>query len=115
ALALEEGRSLSGRTAEVVEELRSAGGYRGIPIPWLALERRAGEPVASGTPDPIRTRPIIDRLFPDSVAGRMAAQMIAIDSGAIEWPVVTSAVAAGWADGETAAVAGPTAFTTVDR
>jgi hypothetical protein len=45
----------------------------------------------------------------------MGAQMIAIESGAIEWPVVTSSVAAGWADGETANVAGPTAFATTDR
>lgn len=115
ALALDEGRPLEGATAEVVEEMRGQGGYRGIPIPWLALERRAGETVASGTPDPIQTRPIIDRLFPDSVAARMGAQMISIDSGAIEWPVVTSSVAAGWADGETASVAGPTVFATTDK
>lgn len=115
ALALDEGRALDGATAEIVNELRSAGGYRGVPVPWAALERRAGETVASGTPDPIMTRPIIDRLFPDSVAGRMGAQMIAIDSGATEWPVVTSSVAAGWADGETANVAGPTVFATTDK
>ncbi|WP_244500341.1 phage major capsid protein [Methyloceanibacter methanicus] len=95
--------------------MRGEGGYRGIPVPWLALERRAGETVAAGTPDPITTRPIIDRLFPDSVAARMGAQMISIDSGAVEWPVVTSSVAAGWADGETASVAGPTVFATTDK
>lgn len=115
ALALDEGRELEGATAEIVQELRSQGGYRGIPVPWLALERRAGETIASGTPDPIQTRPIIDRLFPDSVAARMGTQMINIDSGAIEWPVVTSSVSAGWADGETANVAGPTAFATTDK
>ncbi|ORE88176.1 phage major capsid protein [Aurantimonas sp. 22II-16-19i] len=115
ALALDEGRQLDGATAEVVAEMRSHGGYRGIPVPWMALERRAGETVASGAPDPITTRPIIDRLFPDSVASRMGAQMITIDSGATEWPVVTSSVSAGWADGETANVAGPTAFATTDR
>ena len=115
ALALDEGRQLDGRTAEIVQELRSAGGYRGIPVPWQALEVRAGETLAGGTPNPIQTRPIIDRLFPGSVAARMGAQMISIDSGAVEWPVTTSAVSAGWADGETANVAGPTAFTTVDR
>src|SRR5690606_33991490 len=74
-----------------------------------------GETIASGTPDPVRTMPIIDRLFPDSVAARMGAQMINIDSGATEWPVVTSSVAAGWADGETANVAGPTVFATTDK
>jgi HK97 family phage major capsid protein len=115
ALALDEGRQLDGQTAEIVTELRSAGGFRGIPVPWQALEVRAGETVASGTPNPIQTRPIIDRLFPDSVAARMGAQMISIDAGAVEWPVTTSAVTAGWADGETANVAGPTTYATTDR
>ncbi|OOY24442.1 major capsid protein [Thioclava sediminum] len=115
ALALDEGRQLDGQTAEIVSELRSAGGFRGIPVPWQALEVRAGETVASGTPNPIQTRPIIDRLFPDSVAARMGAQMISIDAGAVEWPVTTSAVTAGWADGETANVAGPTTYATTDR
>ena len=115
ALALDEGRALTGQTAEVVAELRNAGGYRGVPVPWQSLERRAGETVASGVPDPIQTRPIIDRLFPDSVAARMGAQLITIDSGAIEWPVTSSAVSAGWADGETADVAGPTVYSTTDK
>ena len=113
ALALDEGRNLDGATAEIVQELRNAGGFRGVPVPWAALEQR--NTVATGTPDPISTRPIIDRLFPDSMAGRMGAQMISIDSGAVEWPVVTSSVAAGWADGEAANVAGPTAYVTTDR
>ncbi|WP_370576482.1 hypothetical protein [Paracoccus sp. MC1854] len=38
--ALEEGRSLSGQTAEIVQEMRSHGGYRGIPVPLAALEQR---------------------------------------------------------------------------
>lgn len=115
ALALDEGRQLDGATAEIVSELRSAGGYRGIPVPLMALEQRAGETVASGTPDPIQTRPIIDRLFPQSVAARMGAQMIQIDHGAVEWPVTTSAITAGWADGETANVAGPSTYATTDK
>ncbi|KQB12434.1 phage major capsid protein [Rhodobacter capsulatus] len=110
-----EGRPLDGRTAEVVTELRNAGGYRGIPVPLLALEARAGETVSTGTPDPVQTRPIIDRLFPASVAARMGAQMIAIGAGAVEWPVATSTVSAGWATGETGAVAGPTAYATTDK
>jgi HK97 family phage major capsid protein len=113
ALALDEGRQLDGQTAEIVTELRSAGGFRGVPVPWQALELR--NTVAAGTPDPIQTRPIIARLFPDSVASRMGAQMISIDAGAVEWPVTTSAVSAGWADGEVANVAGPTAYATTDR
>ncbi len=115
ALALDEGRQLDGQTAEIVSELRSGGGFRGVPVPWEALEVRAGETVASGTPDPITTRPIIDRLFPQSVAGRMGAQMINVSVGEVEWPVVTSSVSAGWADGETGAVATPTAYATTDK
>ncbi|RWA76668.1 MAG: phage major capsid protein [Mesorhizobium sp.] len=115
ALMLDEGKALSGPTAEVVQELRAKGGYRGVPVPWQALEVRVGETVASGTPNPLQTRPIIDRLFPDSVAGRMGAQMINIDAGLTEWPVVTSSVAAGWAATETGSVAGPTVFATTDK
>ncbi|SOC11211.1 HK97 family phage major capsid protein [Rhodobacter sp. JA431] len=113
--ALNEGRALDGQTAEVVTELRNAGGYRGIPVPLLALEARAGETVSTGTPDPMQTRPIIDRLFPASVAARMGAAMIAIGSGAMEWPVATSAVTAGWANGETGNIPDPTAYGTIDK
>lgn len=112
-LHLDEGRALSGQTAEVVQELRSCGGYRGIPVPLLALEQR--NTVAAGTPDPIQTRPIIDRLFPASVAAQMGCQLIAVGSGAVEWPVTTSAVTAGWAATEAGNVAGPTAYTTTDK
>ncbi|MBX9452046.1 MAG: phage major capsid protein [Mesorhizobium sp.] len=115
ALFLDEGRQIDGATAEIVQEMRSQGGYRGVPVPWAALEQRAGETIASGTPNPIQTRPIIDRLFPGSVAARMGAQMINIDHGAVEWPVTTSSVTAGWADGELAPVAGPTVYATTDR
>jgi len=115
AMALDHGHQIEGQTAEIVQELRSAGQFQGIPVPWQALEQRAGETVASGTPDPISTRPTIDRLFPQSVAGRMGASMINIGTGEAEWPVVTSAVSAGWASTETGAVATPTAYTTTDR
>lgn len=113
ALALDEGRALTGRTLEVVTEMRGRGGYRGMPVPLAVLERR--NTVASGTPNPVETRPIIDRLFPESMAARMGGQMIAIDSGAVEWPVTTSAVTAGWQATEGGAVPGPTAYTTVDK
>jgi HK97 family phage major capsid protein len=115
ALFLDEGRALDGPTAEIVSELREHGGYRGLPVPWQALEKRAGETIASGTPDPIRTMPIIDRLFADTAAVRMGASMINIDHGEVEWPVTTSNVQAGWATSETGAVAGPTVYTTLDR
>jgi HK97 family phage major capsid protein len=115
ALALDEGQKLDGPTKEIVDELRSRGGFRGYPVPWQALERRVGETVASGVPDPKVTRPIIDRLFADSVAARLGAQMISIDSGTVEYPVTTSSVSAGWAATETGDVAGPTVYSTTDR
>lgn len=115
ALALDEGRELTGATAEIVQELRSHGGYRGVPIPWAALERRAGETIASGVPNPIATAPIIDRLFADSVAARMGARIINIGTGEAEYPVATSSVASGWAATETGAVGAASAYATTDR
>jgi hypothetical protein len=114
-LALDEGRALDGATAEVVSELRSKGGFRGYPLPWLALERRLGETIASGTPDPVATRPIIDRLFPDSVAARMGASLINIDSGSVEWPVATQGASVGWQSTETGSVGSAQAYQTIDR
>ncbi|MEO3415731.1 phage major capsid protein [Roseovarius sp. CAU 1744] len=114
-LALDEGAKLSGQTEEVVTELRGAGGYRGLPVPWEALEIRAGETVAAGTPDPIRTAPIIERLFAGSVAAQMGGSMVNVGVGAMEYPVATSAVSAGWAASETGNVPGTSAYTTVDR
>ncbi len=115
ALALDEGKALDGATKEVVEEMRSQGGYQGIPVPWMALERRSGETVASGTPSPTNFAPIIDRLFPNSVSARMGAQMVSIASGTNEYPLTSSSVAAGWAASETGAVAGPTVYSTSNR
>lgn len=111
----DEGRELSGATKEIVSELRSKGSYRGIPLPLAALETRAGETIASGTPDLKFVAPFIDRLFAAGAAARMGARMIAIDSGLADYPVTTSSVAAGWQATETGAVAGPTAYATTDR
>lgn len=115
AAALDHGHQLNGRTAEIVSELRSQGAYQGIPVPWDALEQRAGETIASGTPDPIQTRPIIDRLFPNSVAAQMGAQMISIDHGEVEWPVVTQGASVGWQTSETGSVGAAQAFQTTDK
>jgi HK97 family phage major capsid protein len=115
ALALDEGKGLTGQTAEAVAELRAKGGFQGLPLPLEVLEQRAGETVASGTPNPVDTRPIIDRLFPQSVAARMGLQMINIGVGEVEWPVVTSSITAGWAATETGDVSGPTVYAVTDR
>jgi HK97 family phage major capsid protein len=115
ALALDEGSALSGPTAEIVQELRSKGGYRGVPVPYEALEIRAGETIASGTPSPVMTAPIIDRIFAQSVAGRMGARFINIAQGTNDYPITSSSVSAGWAATETGSVAGPTAYSTSNR
>jgi HK97 family phage major capsid protein len=115
ALYLDEGAKIEGVTAEVIEELRSRGGYRGVPVPWQALEMRTGETVASGTPSPKMTAPIIDRIFPQSVAVRMGAQIINIAQGSDEYPLSASSVAGGWQSSETGSVAGPTAYSTAQR
>lgn len=115
AMALDHGHQIDGQTAEIVTELRSQGAYQGIPVPWQALERRAGETVASGTTDPIQTRPIIDRLFPGSVAARMGGQMINVGQGQLEYPVATSGASVGWQATETGDVGGPAAYATTDK
>ncbi len=115
ALALDEGRKLDGATAEMVEELRSAGGFQGVPVPLEALETRAGETLAGGVPDPMRTMPTIERLFAGSSATRMGARMIQIGTGEVEYPVATGGAQPGWAGSETGDVPGPQAYTTVDR
>lgn len=112
-LHLDEGRQLEGKTAEVVQELRSRGGFRGIPLPLDALETR--NTVSTGVPDPVATQSIIDRLFPGSVAGQMGAEMVNIQTGSFEYPLTSSSVAAGWAATEGGDVAGPTQYTTASR
>ncbi|WP_415184396.1 phage major capsid protein [Phaeovulum sp.] len=115
ALALDEGASLSGATKEIVEELRSQGGFRGIPLPLMALEQRAGETVASGLYEPKQTRDIIARIFPNSVAARIGVQSVNIPQGTVEYPVATAGAVAGWANGELADVGAATAFATTEK
>lgn len=115
ALALDTGEKLDGATAEMVQELRSVGGFQGIPVPLEALETRAGETIAGGVPDPIRTMPTIDRIFAGSSATQMGCRMINVGVGEIEYPVATGGAQPGWAGSETGDVPGPQAYTTVDR
>lgn len=115
ALALDEGRNLDGATAEMVQELRSKGGFQGIPVPLEALETRAGETIASGVPNPRETMPIIERIFAASSAARMGTRMINIGVGEVEYPVATGGAQPGWAGTETGDVPGPQAYATVDR
>src|SRR3546814_16577015 len=45
ALHYDEGRQLDGATAEIVQEMRSKGGCRGIPVPLRSEGRRGGKGV----------------------------------------------------------------------
>lgn len=115
ALALDEGGQLDGPTAEIVTEMRAAGGYRGIPVPWAAFALETRATTSSGTPDPIRTAPTIDRLFPTSAAARMSVRSINVGVGEMEHPVTTGGATTSWAATEGGDLAAPTAYTTVDR
>lgn len=115
ALYLDEGRALDGRTAEVVQEMRSNGGYRGVPIPLEALEVRAGETVSTDLADPTSTQPLIERLFPKSVAGAMGGRLVNIPAGSVEYPITTDGATAAWAASETSNVGGTSPYKTAER
>ncbi|MGQ2909346.1 MAG: phage major capsid protein [Sphingopyxis sp.] len=115
AFALDEGRALDGATKEIVDELRSRGGYQGIPIPLAALETRAGETVAADVPNPKTIRPIIDRIFPGSVAERLGIQRISITSGELAFPVATAGAVFGWQTTELANVGAASEYQTAER
>lgn len=115
ALSLDEGRALTGATAEVVAELRNAGGYQGIPIPLAALETRAGETVAGDQINPKAIRPVIDRIFPGSVAERLAFQRINIAKGELAFPVATAGAVFGWQTTELGDVAAASEYKTIER
>lgn len=111
--ALEDGRALTGATAEVVQEMRNAGGFRGIPIPFEALEQR--DVTSADVSNPVQLRPIIDRLFPAAVASRLGVQTINIPQGSVAWPVATAGVIAGWAPTEGANVPTSAGYATAER
>ncbi|WP_206453866.1 phage major capsid protein, partial [Aurantimonas marina] len=104
-----------GATKEIVDELRTRGGYQGIPIPLAALETRAGETIAADVPNPKTIRPIIDRIFPGSVAERLGIQRINITSGELAFPVATAGAVFGWQTDELANVGAASAYQTVER
>ncbi|WP_112873185.1 phage major capsid protein [Paracoccus endophyticus] len=115
ALAIDEGRALTGATAEVVAELRNAGGYQGIPVPFAALETRAGETVAADQIKPKTYRNVIDRLFPASVAAKLGIERIQIERGELAFPVATSGAVFGWQTTELGNVGAPNPYATTER
>lgn len=115
AFALDEGKALSGATKEIVDELRQHGGYQGIPVPYAALETRAGETIAAGQVNPVTIRPTIDRIFPQSVAAKLGIERIQIERGELAFPVATSGAVFGWQADELSPVGGPNPFATTER
>lgn len=115
ALAIDEGRVLDGATKEVVDEMRSSGGYQGIPVPYAALETRAGETIAADQTSPKAIRPVIDRLFPASVASKLGVQSINITSGELAFPVATAGAVFGWQTTELGNVAAASEYQTSER
>ncbi|MDO5613630.1 MAG: phage major capsid protein [Paracoccus sp. (in: a-proteobacteria)] len=116
AFALDEGRALDGATKEIVDEMRSAGGYQGIPVPYAALETRSGETVSGDDlVNPVAIRPTIDRIFPGSVAERMGVQRIQIAQGSVAFPVATAGAVFGWQTDELANVGAANPYKTTER
>lgn len=115
ALAIDEGRALSGATAEVVAELRNAGGYQGIPVPYAVLETRAGETVAEDQVNPKAIRPVIDRIFPGSVAAQLGFDRINITQGELAFPVATAGAVFGWQTTELGNVGAASEYQTAER
>lgn len=95
--------------------MRNASGYCGIPVPYAALETRAGETVANGQVNPKQIRPTIDRLFPGSVASKLGAQSIHISQGEVAFPVATSGALFGWQTTELGDVGGSNPYATSER
>ncbi|WBU53336.1 phage major capsid protein [Paracoccus sp. SCSIO 75233] len=116
AFALDEGRMLDGATKEIVDEMRSKGGYQGIPVPFEALETRAGETVSgSDLVNPKAIRPTIDRIFPGSVAEKIGVQRIQIAQGELAFPVATSGAVFGWQTDELSNVGAANPYQTTER
>lgn len=115
ALHYDEGKKIDGATAEVIEEMRSQGSYRGIPVPYAALETRAGETVSTDLPNPTAIRPIIDRIFTNSVAAALGIERISIAQGSVQFPVATSGAVFGWQTTELGNVGGANPYATSER
>jgi HK97 family phage major capsid protein len=115
ALNLDEGAALNGKTAEIVQELRSKGGYQGIPVPLAALETRAGETVAADQINPNMIRNVIDRIFPNSIAAQLGIERIAIAQGSVSFPVATAGAVFGWQTTELGDIAAANPYATTER
>ncbi|WHZ37506.1 phage major capsid protein [Sagittula sp. MA-2] len=99
---LVDGKPLSGREAEVNEELerRHGVGQKGVRFPWEALEQRADAvtDARAGTSGELASRPTmnaLERFFESSAAGRFGVNVLQV-SGAPSFPEITSGTGLSW-------------------
>lgn len=104
--AMTEGKLITGREAEVIQELETrngAGQKGGTLIPWEALapmEQRADALVTTATPEAgnLASRPVmsaLERLFADSAAERFGFRTVAV-TGRPSWPEMVAGARAHW-------------------
>ncbi len=100
--ALTEGKALSGREAEVSQELENRDGtaQKGVRFPWEALERRDDVPVTgvAGSSGNLASRPTmnaLERFFEVSAAGRFGVNALQV-TGAPSFPEITGGTGISW-------------------
>lgn len=97
-----EGKALTGREAEVTQELeqRQGGAQKGVLLPWEALEQRADAVTDTqpGTTQELASRPVmsaLERFFETSAAGRFGVNALQV-TGTPTFPEITAGAAISW-------------------
>lgn len=97
-----DGKTLTGREAEVQAELeqRHGEGQKGIRFPWQALERRADAvtDATPGTSQELASKPVmsaLERFFETSAAGRFGVNFMQV-SGTPYFPEITGGAGLSW-------------------
>lgn len=100
--ATTDGKALTGREAEVSQELekRNGGAMKGgVLVPWESLlETRADALVDTTADDKLTQRPVIpplERLFEDSAAAAFGFKVVQV-SGRPSWPEIIDGATAHW-------------------
>lgn len=99
--AITEGRPVTGREAEVSQELERRNGASqkgGILFPWTALETRADVLTTTADDDDLTSRPVmppLERLFEDSAAAKFGFRVVQV-TGRPSWPEMIAGASAHW-------------------
>lgn len=99
--AITEGRPVTGREAEVSQELERRNGASqkgGILFPWAALETRADVLTTTADDDDLTSRPVmppLERLFEDSAAAKFGFRVVQV-TGRPSWPEMIAGASAHW-------------------